>query len=350
MRKIIKVGIFLLLLIMLYGYVSKTLWGVYSTITEFYQEPKNSLDVVYLGPSNAYDYFNTTLAFNEFGFTTGMLGTGEMPFPMVKYLIKESEKYQKPKVYVIDITTIINDFSSSSLEKIRLVTDTMKYSQNRKDAIDNMLSYKSVDKKDYINYYYSILMYHNNWKNLKRVNFSGDLDYYKGYYLAEVTSKIKPQKEYVWSEKIEKLSTSAIEELNSLINYLKEEKINAIFVIPKRYFKEEETKKFNYAANIISDNDFEILNFNIDKNFIVDYNHDFCDIYHLNAYGAAKYTLYFGKYLKEKYELNDHRLDNGYSSWYEEYQRFKVGFKYLLNEDFDQFINKYKESRYEKNT
>ena len=349
MKKIIKVGLFLLLLIMLYGYVSKILWGVYSPITEFYQEPKNSLDVVYLGPSSAYDYFNTSLAFNEFGFATGMLGSGDMPFPMLKYLIKEAKKYQKPKVYVIDITMIRNDFSSSTLEKIRLVTDTMKYSQNRKDAIDNMLSYKSIDKKEYINYYYSILMYHNNWKNLTKVNFLGDLDYYKGYYLAEVTSKITPQKEYTWSKEMEKLPASAIKELNDLIDLLKDEKLNVIFVIPKRFFTEEENKKLNYAANIISDNGFEILNFNTDKKFIVDYDHDFCDIYHLNAYGAAKYTLYFGKYLKETYDLNDHRLDNGYASYHEAYQSFKVGFKKLLNEDFDKVLNKYKESRYEKN-
>ena len=36
---------------------------------------------------------------------------------------------------------------------------------------------------------------------------------------------------------------------------------------------------------------------------------------HLNVYGAQKVTAYMGKYLKENYDLLDHRGDPKYADW-----------------------------------
>ena len=96
MKRVIKIICFLAIFILIFFLITKILWLPKNSITEFYEEPKNSLDIVYLGSSNAYAHFNTTLAYNEYGFTTGMLAVDSEPIIALKYLIKESEKYQKP--------------------------------------------------------------------------------------------------------------------------------------------------------------------------------------------------------------------------------------------------------------
>ncbi len=338
MKKLIKPLLFIIIFVILFNGVSRILWGVFTPISLFYKEPKNSLDVVYLGPSNVYDHFNTVLAYNEYGFTTVMLTAGSQPFSMIKNLIKESEKYQRPKVYIIDVGMIAIDVKDIELEMGRLTMDSMKFSLNRKDVIDKFLKYKNVTKQDYINYYFSFFLYHNNWKTIKSKNFVGDSDLYKGFNLTLTTAQVISQESYKWLNKRSNLPKDMSKELTELIDYIKEQKLNVVFVIPNRYYNEKLNMLMNDVISIIEANKLKIINFNTLKNFKIDYKTDFCDSAHLNVYGATKYTLYFGKYLKEQYHLPDHRYDEFYKSWDKEFNRFKTNFSDTTKKSFDEYL------------
>ena len=56
---------------------------------------------------------------------------------------------------------------------------------------------------------------------------------------------------------------------------------------------------------------------------------------------ATKYTLYFSKYLKENYDLPDHRDDKKYNSWKTEYKKFKKQYKKLTKNNFDDLLKEY---------
>ena len=75
------------------------------------------------------------------------------------------------------------------------------------------------------------------------------------------------------------------------------------------------------------------LHINFENNL---YNND-----HLNIYGSTKYTLYFAKYLKEHYDLPDHRDDKNYASWNKEYERLKTDFNKLTKKNYDDILNEY---------
>ena len=77
-----------------------------------YHEPRNSIDIAYVGSSNAYTSFNTVLAYNMYGFKTSLISFDAQPFDYIKYLIKETEKYQKPKLYIIDIAKLPDKIDS----------------------------------------------------------------------------------------------------------------------------------------------------------------------------------------------------------------------------------------------
>ena len=173
MKKVIKTIIFLFIFGILFRLVFGILW-VRTPIRDFYKEPRNSLDVVYLGSSNAYAHFNTTLAYQKYGFTTGIMAADAMPFLMVEYLIKESEKYQSPNLYVIDIARVADEFGNHSEGDIRKSTDSMRFSYNRIQAINEILSYTDIKKSDYINYYLSYTLYHDRWEDFLRGNLKDE--------------------------------------------------------------------------------------------------------------------------------------------------------------------------------
>ena len=54
----------------------------------------------------------------------------------------------------------------------------------------------------------------------------------------------------------------------------------------------------------------------------MDFSKDFYNIRHVNLFGAEKYTAFLEKYIKENYDLPDHRTEEEYKTWHDEYARF----------------------------
>lgn len=341
MKNIIKCIAFFIILAIIWNYVFNILWIAKTPISNFYDEPKNSLDVVYIGSSNAYIHFNTVLAYNLYGYTTGMLSTDVQAFELVEYLIKDSEKCQDPKLYIIDIAKLIDNKENFTDENIRGTVDSMRFSKNRIDAINKALSIRDKNESEYINFYFSFLMYHNRWKYVIQSNVNAENKLYKGYYFTSATSVTEPQDYYEWSESVTELQDYNKQTLLDLIGYIKSNKLNVLFVIPKRVFYEEDQLRLNYAMSIIQENNMEVINFNTLDDLNIDLSTDLYNFAHINVYGAVKYTLYLSKYLKENYDLPDHRNDESYNSWDNEYERFKQRFKEITDKDFDEVLLEY---------
>ncbi len=352
MRKLVKSIIFVLIFCFIWNQVFKVLWIQKNSTSYFYDEPKNTLDAVYIGASNVYVHFNSTLAFQKYGFATGILSAGDQPSVIVKYLIKEAQKYQNPKVFIIDITQFSLDYSYATEGDDRNSIDAMKFSKNRLDAIDAILKYTDFEKNDpnsksgnnKINYYFSYLTHHNSWKYLAEINFVGDKRLYKSYYLSKGTTKSVPFDTPTWPNTMEDLPAANKEVLLDLINYIQDSKINALFVVPKRLYISDNRgvpERINTIIKMLETEKFKVINFNTVDDLEIDYKHDLHNFSHLNVYGSTKYTLYFSKYLHDNYKFEDHREDKRYSSWNEEYQRFKNDYKKYTNKNFDDLLEQY---------
>ena len=342
MKNIVKSITFLIILCIGFIYIFKILWISPTSVYDFYKEPNNSLDVVYIGSSNAYIHFNTTLAYNLYGFTTGMLSADAQPFVLTEYLIKETEKYQKPNLYVIDIAKLAGEPKDDPEGNIRKTIDCMKFSKNRIDAINATLEHEKIDRKESVNWYFSFLVYHNKWKSITKNNIIRDKSLYKGYLFKDMVTNIEPQETYHWSADVMQLQEENKQILIKLIDYIKSNNLNVLFVVPKRVYEKEINAKLNDGIKIIEDNNLNVINCNTLKELDnIDFNTDFYNKAHLNVYGSTKYTLYFAKYLNDNYHLENHKNDNRYNSWNQEYERFKLDFKTKMNEDFDELLLEY---------
>ncbi len=342
-KRMIKIIFFFGILLIMLNNVFSILWISEESITYFYNEPKDTLDVIYLGSSNAYKHFNTTLAYNLYGFTTGMLSNDSEPFAAIKYLINDAEKYQDAKLYIIDMTMATRSLNTVMPEHIRKTVDNMEFSMNRINAINEILGYKGIDKKQYINYYFSFFMYHGMWKNISKRTFVGRNDLYKGFVLNPYNNtKTEAQEEQTWNgNAYTELPQEHKEILTSLFNTIQDKKINAIFIIPPRYFTDEEQGELNEMTKLIEENGYTIINMNTVEDYNIDYQNDFYDNKHLNINGATKYTIYISKYLKKHYDLPNHKGQPEYASWDYEFNRFKNAYEDIVGEKYDKVLMKY---------
>ena len=324
-----------MIFIVLWNVIFNYLWIKKTPLSYFYEEPKNSLDVIYIGHSNAYQHFNTTLAFEKYGFTTGLMTTDAQNFAGTEYLIKESQKY------IIDLAKAADNLSAYTDGEFRQLPDSMKFTQNRIDVINKILSYKDTAKEEYINYYFSFLIYHNRWKDL----LNGEIEnreLFKGFEIIEKTVETYKMDKYNWSSESNSLQEENKIVLQNLIDYIKQNNLNVVFVVPIRTYSKDSDKRLNEVIKIINENNLNVVNFNTLEDLNINFETDFYNTSHLNIYGSTKYTLYFSKYLKENYNLPNHR-DNIYiyNSWNREYIKFKEKFKELTNKDFEKLIKEY---------
>ena len=105
-------------------------------IRGFYQQEKNSIDVVFIGASNTYAAWQPPLAYNEFGFTSYTLAFPHLPNSSMVYYLDEARKTQPDALYVISL----NGFTVDKIDKEHLhhSLDYLPLSENKKGMIDEI--------------------------------------------------------------------------------------------------------------------------------------------------------------------------------------------------------------------
>lgn len=312
-----KIVIFIVIFIILFENINRLF--VYEgsnakiRIRGFYEEPADSIDVVFVGPSSIYPFFSPGLAFHEFGFTSYLLATPGMSIPAIEYVVEEVEKTQSPKVYVIDIRrALVHEETYKEIE-IRRLFDNMPLSETKWRAIDNMV------KEDKISYMLGMIKYHSRWKELNDIDYDvlfrktdvtkGFQPYYETMALGDVVWNKENEERGPISEKNEKL-------LRELLSYCKENNIHALFKVAPWCLTKSKRQKANYVKDIVAEYGYEMIDANDYYDEMEwDFNRDMSDKRHANVYGATKYTRFLSKYITEHYELEDKRGNADYESW-----------------------------------
>ena len=343
MKNIFKCILFISVFTILYKTIFSILWLPKNNISYFYDEPENTLDVIYIGASNVDQYFNPLLTFDLYGFTTGLLSSNSQPFIATKLLIQETEKSQKPSLYIIDLIRSQDDVKEEyKEERLREVIDFIPFSLNKVETINKALKYAEIPKNEYINYYFSFFKYHNIWKEKYNSRLYNLKRKYKGYIFYEDTIKVNPQVENKWSDEIFDMQEENKKILLDLLDYIKNENINVLFVVPKvcnNWTPNQE--RINDAVRLIEQNGYDVINFNTTDDIEFNHETEFYNSAHLNIYGATKYTLYLSKYLNKNYDLSNHKKDKKFNAWHDDYAIFKDDLYDFYNIKFDDILLKY---------
>lgn len=341
-KKLAKGIIFVMIFLLLFSGFSKILNNSgdtrnYQRLVGFYEEPKNSLDAVYIGSSTCYAYWNSLAAWKQYGVAVYPYSTNAQHFVATEYLVKEVRKYHPDAMIVVNINTI--DDSDLVVEKLHHLLDYMPLSLNKLQLTKHLSDCAGLTWEESLELYVPLYRYHERWSNVHMTDIYLELNNRKGAssystYLGDIMDLTDS---YRYESGTAELPQYLVDATNSLLDYCEKEDVNILFVTAPRVESEEHIKKLNALNALIEARGFDTLNLLAQPELCqLDLSQDFYNKGHTNLRGSLKFTQFVTQYLIEHYGLADHRGESAYSSWDDEYASYqKILSKHMLGFEVD---------------
>ncbi len=293
---------------------------------EMYRDEKNTWDGIIVGTSEADRAWAAPAAWEEYGMAVYPMSSDGNPFILNINIIEEVLKYQDISFVVVELHGARPESLPTNDIKIHRVTDHLKWSANRVDAIERAVGYiKEWYPEQEFSFvleaglYFPIIKYHS--RTTKGEIYEGDIDHgettMKGVYDARqyrMTNGITLEPYDKAAELLPKQKAM----LDELMAYAKEKDLQLVFVKNPSDVPEIEQSSMNAMIQYVEQQGYPAINFN-DADVLsesgLDGNTDFYDDEHTNTKGARIYTHYLAGRLKELLDLEDHRGDERYQSW-----------------------------------
>lgn len=273
----------------------------------YYAEPKNTIDVLFLGNSDTYRGISPMKIWEDYNITSYSYVSAGQRIWTGYYMLKEALKTQKPKVIFLNVDNFFFN-NQSSTGNYKKVFDNMKLSKNKIDALTDK-TFK-LSKGEKISMIMPILGYHSRYNSLNKDDFRYALsDYYNPHKGMDITTVKKGyNKDYVYkSDKRIKLNDINKKYIDLIVKTAKEENINLEFIwIPSP--DSWKMERSNTISDYAHENNIKYTDLNLNyKDFNLDFKEDTCDEGdHLNVYGAIKVSEYLGKYINDNYKFDKH--------------------------------------------
>ncbi len=322
MKKYFKILIIIIVFILCFIFLNKLVSPKYQTnlieghmIKEYYKEEKNH-EVIFIGDCEVYANFSPLIMYKNYGITSYVRGTSQQLIWQSYGILKETLKYEIPKVVVLNVNALrYNEPVSEAYNHLTL--DKMKWSQEKIEMINNSM----LEEESIFDYIFPIVRYHSRFSSLTSEDFKNLFTdnnvTYNGYLMNKNIKPVTnlPTKKILGSYTFKDNVISYLDKIRQLCenNHIKLVLIKAPSVYPY-WYSEYNDQVIEYA------NTYNLDYYNLlekAQEIGIDYNHDTYDGgLHLNLYGAEKLSTYFGDILKNNYNLTDYRLDNHISNIY----------------------------------
>ena len=282
-----------------------------SSMQQLYSTPKNTLDVVFLGSSHCYCGVLPCRLWEQYGIASFDMAVSGQDKSSTYHALLETLKTQEPKVVFVEMYGLCfdrhavegNEYRNmlsmrTSLNSVALVNEYVE-PERRADFLLRWpiihTRFWEVGKYDYIPYEPS--QYGRGasfqWGSYEEIT-PGD---YQVTESGTLTNENEKWLQRLWE--------------------LKEDKgFEMVFFLMPLNVKREEQLQINAAKEFAAAKGIPFLDFNSGRYELgLEDDKDYIDNFHCNVSGALKVTDYIGQYLKEHYEVADHRGREEYSCW-----------------------------------
>jgi len=332
---VIRIFVFIILFLFMFKYLTylmKPPLVDVDIISGFYSEEENSLDMVYIGGSASFVYYAPLRAWEQNGISSYNYGNNTIQLDVYKYMIKEVLKTQKPKLIVLDARALEYRDTDMKPNEIyyRNTLMGMPFSKNKIEFINDVIG-KFIEKEklaensssaepNLFSYYFDIIKFHSSVANssfvkaFKMMNNKYEHPF-KGFYFVPKWEIQK--KENYKTENIVLPSKETESIFNDLLDYLDTiENTEFLFIVSPFIQTSNRKERLNYFENVIVERGHNFMDANdYTEEMKLDYSKDLYNESHINIFGAEKYTDFLVDYMKENYNLPDHRNEKEYSSW-----------------------------------
>lgn len=293
----------------------KSIHGI-NQARSFYEQPKNSIDVLMMGSSHIHCDVNTAKLWEDYGIAAFDYSGAEQTMWQTYYYLREALKTQKPKVIVMDFYSVARFKDDYQYDFLYENLQGLKPSLNK---LSLFVASCQVGRMD--DYYPDFFTYHNRYEELTDEDFAAllgkeDLAAFKGYtpYCA-----VLPQDKPVFGEYgADSLTAKSEKYLIKTIELAKKNDIELFFIAAPYIAEIKDIEVFNRISEIASEYGIEFMDMNYHYDDIgLNFETDFNDYSHLNYEGSCKFTDFLAAQLFSRYsdKLVDHRGDSAYSSW-----------------------------------
>ena len=284
-------------------------WPSTATYKQFYKTDRNSIEVLFLGSSVVANAFIPQEIYNEYGITSYNLAAEQQSLFLNYYWLKESLRYQTPKVVVLDLkfmcTLHPDDAINMEEGQIRKSIDSMRFSKVKYDAIKKICALDN--NQSAISYLLTNIRYHGRWVELQEYDFNQEImDNAPLYgYAPNVDKGPETYDAYTQHDKDIKMSFNPImqEYLDKIVELCDENNINLLLIdlpgnemndaINNSHEEYAEKNGIDYC-NLCNIDNFNELGANLPEENVVN---------HQNFKGAIITSRFIGSLIKDKYDI-----------------------------------------------
>ncbi len=339
-KKMLRTGIFTIIVLVIFVFINSLFqpiwysWGTIYTAKGFYDEPKNSIETVIVGPSVTASAISPMELYNEYGICAYNLGSKKQPIMGSYYWVEETYRLhpESLKTVVFDVSGLR---SSTGDSFYHTCFDYMRMSDVKFRAVKE---YADGDTQKMIEFLLPIAAYHDRWNDL---NYD-DLRYYvddlnngqRGFYFlegfygaeniaeTEVFNPILDKNQEVGEEPI---LDSNIEYFERLVSFCEERDIKLLLTkIPTLRW---DSGLHNQVKELADKHNLEYIDYNYSplyEEIDLVFPFDSHDGKHLNYYGGYKLTKNLGQHLVDNYGATDVRGLEKYKYMEEQFAEYEA--------------------------
>lgn len=288
------------------------------TMTSQYYKEAGGHDVIFIGDCEVYANFSPMELYRQKGITAYVRGNSQQLLWQSYYILKETYRYETPKVVVLNVNAMRYDGPVSEAYN-RLCIDRMRWSAEKVGIINASMT----EDETFLSYVFPILRYHSRFDELKKEDISwffGEKDNtFSGYQLHTSVKPVEnlPAKRVLPGYQFGDICYDYLDRIRELCEEHGTELIlvKAPSVYPYWYEQYDEQIR-DYAEK----NGLTFYNFvDMAEELGLDYSQDTYDGgLHLNLSGGTKLSVRFAEILADDHGIPDHRDDPEITRVYEE--------------------------------
>jgi len=303
-----------------FSYLSKT--------ETFYDQPENSIDLLFFSDSTFRHGISPLTMWQESGITGYVRATSRQD-PMIAYsYLLESLKTQQPKLVVLDSSSLFSNYDIDVREPTyREAVDYMRFSMAKIQLVMEILS--ESETQTLSSYIFPLLRYHSRWKeieleDLKYIKNDG-YDHFRGHtLLLENIAQEIPQDYMLPTDTMAGYNERALAYHQKTIQLCQEKGIEVVYLELPGFDRSTYAQHLG-AKQMAEKYGLLFIDFSMPEIFDVvgfDPSTDMSDANHLNTFGAQKFSRHLAAILDEEFNLPDKRNVPGYEQWDVDLQYF----------------------------
>lgn len=283
---------------------------------DYWKKEENAkTDILFMGNSALADNIDLAELWQEYGIAGYDMGAGGIDMPNAYYRLKEAAKYHEINMVVLDVRGCIRTEEYTDPGTLWGSIATLKWSLNKLYGVRCVAS-----PEDRAWFFMSFPLYHDRYQNLSRddylySNWAGNDN--KGQweilYGNSFPAEIASAKDIVSYRNIDEKQKYYFK---AILEYCQENGIKILVIKTPEFDRITDQPVYNAVEMITEEYKVPYLNMNLyDDEIGITASDCANNKVHLNVKGARKCADFLGEYLKNNYQLPDHRGDDAYVSW-----------------------------------